>query len=372
MNPRFPVASLLLATLFLTPSKAQDEKKEEPKKSPVAAPRDKEVSSGTPAPKRFAKAALPGEVEIHFLNGSNVRMVVRSEKLEIATLYGTLSVPIRDIRSIDFGLHLPEEYAAKIDLAVKKLASANYRERENAGKTLIELGPFSYPAVREASRDKDMETSRRATDIVKKLQALHPKKDLKVSTDDKVVTPAFTIVGRILTPAIKVHEEYFGEAVLSLAKMRTLRALGGTPREIDVAVDASKYGNVGQWLRTDFQAVHGTELVITASGLVDLMPQQGGGGQVVGPAGLLGLRAGRMKGGGFGGGPGVFAGGAVIAARHGGTLFGKIGEDGDIFIIGDRCERTPERDGKLFLHIGPSPYNGQSEGSYQVKISRKN
>jgi len=361
MYARRLTASLLLAAAFLTTARAEDEKKEEPKKTPVAAPQ---------------KAAVRGEVEIHFLNGSKVRMGVRSEQLEIATLYGNLSVPIRDIRSIDFGLHFPEGYVAKIDLAVKKLASANYREREDAGNALIKLGPFSYSAVLQATRDKDLETSRRATDIVKKLQALHPKKDLKLPVEDKIVTPTFTIVGRISTPAIKVQEEYFGEAVLSLAKMRTLRAIAGAFREIEVAVDAGKYGNAGQWLQTDFQADRVTEVMITATGTVDLMPQ-GAGQQVVGPTGLLGLRTGRMKGGGgFGGGAGGFAGpaagGNVIPARHGGTLFGKIGEDGDIFIIGDRYEGTPDRDGKLYLHIGPSPYNGQSAGAYQVKISRKN
>jgi hypothetical protein len=329
-----------------------------------------------------ARKVIPGEVEIHFLNGSKMRLLVQSEEIEVATPYGKLSVPLREIRAIEFGLHMPEGFSTRIDLAVKKLSSADYRERESAGKTLVELGPFSYGAVLQATRDHDLETTRRAKEILKKLQAAHSKKDLKISSADKVITPTFTIVGRIATPSLKVQEEHFGAAVLSVAKMRTLRAVSGRLQEMELAVDASKYANAGQWLETDFQTDAKTALLITATGLVDLLPQQGGQ-QTVGPNGMIGIRAARMKAGGFGGGGGAGggpgmpggggmpAGGMMITRQHGGTLFGKIGASGDIFIIGDRYEGTPESEGKLYLHIGPSPYNCQASGSYNVRISPK-
>ena len=39
-------------------------------------------------------------------------------------------------------------------------------------------------------------------------------------------------------------------------------------------------------------------------------------------------------------------------------------------VVGERFEGTPEVGGKLYLHIGPSPWNQQSNGSYEVKIGR--
>src|SRR5262245_5573637 len=67
------------------------------------------------AGKSVKKAAEPGEVEITFANGSLVRMTLLPEKIEIDTQYGKLSVPARDVRRIDFGLHFPEGTSDKIE-----------------------------------------------------------------------------------------------------------------------------------------------------------------------------------------------------------------------------------------------------------------
>jgi hypothetical protein len=371
-------ASVVLVALLLTAATAQEPKKEEPRLgSSSAGPASKKPKADA-ATKEPEKAFLPTQVEIHFLNDSNVRLTVQSAELEIETPYGKLAVPIRDIRAIDFGLHMPEGFPARIDRAVKDLDSADFRTRESAGKTLVDLGPYSYAAVNEVSRDKNPETSRRGKEILKKLQANHPKKDLKLDRDDKVVTPTFTIVGRILTPSIKVDAEYFGAAVLSLTKMRTLRNLAAAFREVTLTVDAARYGVAGQWLETDFQTRGSSSFVITARGTVDLMPLQAPGQNVVGPNGLQGARVGFGGGAAAGGGVafvgkkgrGAMFAGVILPQSHGGMLFGKIGETGDIFPIGDHYEGSPENSGKLYLHIGPSPW-GQSAGSYQVVISPK-
>jgi hypothetical protein len=53
-------------------------------------------------------------------------------------------------------------------------------------------------------------------------------------------------------------------------------------------------------------------------------------------------------------------------------LIGKIGENGEMFTIGDRYEGLPEQEGKLYLHIGPSQWNAQCNGNYDVKVRVKN
>jgi hypothetical protein len=63
--------------------------------------------------------------------------------------------------------------------------------------------------------------------------------------------------------------------------------------------------------------------------------------------------------------------GPISPQMYGGMLIGKIGEDGEPFVIGDRYDGNPEREGKLYLHIGPSPWNCPSAGNYEVKINRK-
>jgi len=326
------------------------------------------------APPRQVAAALPelGEVDVHFLNTSTVRMTVRSERLEITTFYGKLAVPVSDIRLIEFGLHFPDGVEAKIEHAIKNLAHKDYRERDNASKILLELGPFSYPAVLDAKRSKDMETSRRAGDILKKLEAKHPKKDLKTSANDKLVTPTFTIVGRIVTPTLKAKTELFGEVELSVSKMRTLRAVGAPSREVEIGVDAGKYANAGQWLETEFEADGKTAIVITAKGVIDQWPQQPGQ-YLVGPGGQLGRMGGIIAGGGVGGPGGgrIILGPGMNTQMYSGALLGKIGDNGEPFIIGERYDNVPDREGKLYLQIGPSLWGCPSSGSYHVAISRK-
>jgi hypothetical protein len=321
----------------------------------------------TPAPK-----VEPDEVEVRFRDGSVVRMAVLTEKLDIVTSYGTLSVPIQDVATIEFGLHYPEGAQAKIEAAVAKLGHADFRERDKATKTLVDFGPLAYPAVHAARNSSDLDVATRAKEIVRRLQTNHPKKDLRTSTDDKIVTPKFTIVGNIATAKLSATTELFGQVELALVKMQSFRALGGRgrPREVTVTVDAAKYANAGQWFESGIESDGTTKVQISAKGSVDTWPQQPGQ-WMVGPAGqgaaqangnLMVLRANGI----------VAAKGQIVPQVHGGALFGRIGEDGEPFLIGSQHEGVLEREGKLYLHIAPSPWGCNSTGSYEVTITRTN
>jgi hypothetical protein len=269
---RITIAALA-AAVFIAGAPAQDvEKKTEEKKTPFV---EKTLTKSGPGVKLPPIVSIPGDVEISFLNGSTVRMILQSNKVDVTTPYGQLSVPAHEIRVIEFGLHFPDGYEAKIQQAIKGLGGDNFRERDQAGKALLELGPYSYPAVFEATQTKDLETSRRAKELRKQLEAKHPKKDLKTMAEDRVITPTFTIVGRIQNVSIKANAELFGQVDLPVARMRMLRSLAGG-RDVEVTIDAAKYGMQGQWLETDYMVDGINGIVITASGNVDVWPQQGG------------------------------------------------------------------------------------------------
>ena len=78
---------------------------------------------------------------------------------------------------------------------------------------------MAFPRYEQKIRDGDLEVSRRAKELTKRLQAQHQKKDLKIATEDRVVTPSFTIVGRILTATIKAKAELFGDVELPVAEI---------------------------------------------------------------------------------------------------------------------------------------------------------
>jgi hypothetical protein len=372
---RHPVTRLLVplfATLLLLGGRSaatSQEPKADVKKSEAKNPALKQAAPAAATP--AAHGAEPADVQVHFINGSLLRLLVHSEKLEIATDYGKLAVPVKDIRSIEFGLRFPEGAAARIEAAVSALGDGEYRAREKASKTLLELGPYSYPAVLEASRSKELETSRRAKEVLKQLESKHPKKALRTSTEDKLVTRAFPIAGRILTPTLRATTDLFGEVEFSLAKMETLKAMAAPAEqagEVSVSIDAAKYANLGQWLETSVEVDGRTALTITAKGVVDTWPQQPNQ-WITGPAGVQGGRV--MFGGGqvFVGGAGRNLG-AQMLQINGGALFGRIGDNGEPFMIGERYTGTPPGEGKLYLTIGPSPWGCPSAGSYEVKITR--
>jgi hypothetical protein len=306
-----------------------------------------------------AKKHESGEVEITFVNGSVVRMTLLPDDIEIKTEFGKLSVPVRQIRRIDFGLHFPEGMEKKVETAINKLASAQYKERETALQELVALGAFAYPALLQAAKGREPETTKRVQEAIARIKAKAPAKDLQRGEDDKIVTPRFTIVGRIITASIKAKSEYFGDSEHTLTKLRSLRVILDS-RDTDVAVDAGKYALPDQWLDTGVTVASAANLAISASGEVDLRPSLPGN-YISGPRGYTRI---------------VAAGGFVGKKKAGmdgraypGTLLGRIGASGETFVIGDRFEGAPERDGKLYVQIMSSPYDTSSVGTYQVKIS---
>ena len=84
-----------------------------------------EIAKKTPA-------AVDQEAEVLFANGSKVRMAILQENFEVQTDYGKLTIPLKDLRRIDFGLHLPPGAEGKIAVALKKLNSPQFKERDAA------------------------------------------------------------------------------------------------------------------------------------------------------------------------------------------------------------------------------------------------
>jgi hypothetical protein len=166
-----------------------------------------------------------GEVEITFANGSTVRMVIDTPALEVRTPYGTLVVPVKDLKQIDFGIHLSDDVEHQIDDAIHKLNAENVRERETATSALLKLGADAYPAVHQAAQNStDLETAKRAKALLQIMTQKIPAKDLRAQYNDSIVTRTFTIVGRIVTPTVKAKADYFAAAELQVAQFRSLRS----------------------------------------------------------------------------------------------------------------------------------------------------
>jgi hypothetical protein len=287
----------------------------------------------------------PNEVEVRLTDTSTIRMIILQETVEVETQFGRLTVPSKHIRRIEFGLRLPEDLARKIDAAIKKFGGDSFDQREAAVKELISIGAPAYPALRDAADSPDAETAQRAKAAMRKIRESTPAAQLPTTLQDRVETTAFTMVGRIVTPAVKGRWQK-GEVEFLVSELRAIRWLSANT-EVAVTVDAIKYGaGNNQWMDTGVLVETDVGLQITASGQVNLN-QDGGGEFVTGPMGNANW-----------GRRGPYAPGALL---------GRVGDKGNVFMVGEKYEGTPNQEGKLYLQIAPSPWN-QSTGNYKVKI----
>jgi hypothetical protein len=297
-----------------------------------------------PAGKKDAAAKI---AEVRFADGSVVRMTLLQENLEVMTKYGKLTIPVTEVRRIDFGMHIPGELTEQISSSIKLLGSDVYRDREGATRDLLQAGHWACPSLQKACKSTDAETAQRALQILKQISEKTSPDLLRLKDEDAVHTNEFSLVGKIISPALRAHSPHFGDVSLKLSDLRALHVRQQCNTG-ELYVDAAKYGcEPNQWLDTGVSVDSSMRLVVVVNGQVDLWPQTPG--QYV--AGPKGYNA-------------VGKGGPFMA----GSLIGRVGENGKPFLIGEKFETPVGEEGKLYLHIVPSPWNSPSIGSYHVRI----
>lgn len=285
--------------------------------------------------------------EIRFADGSVVRMGLLQDSLEVMTKYGKLTIPVREIRKIEMGLHLPPGLDQQIDQNIRLLSSQVFKQREEASRELVQAGHWALAALQKASRSGDPEVSSRAGSLIKKIQEKLSPEHLKQKDEDTLHTVEFPVVGRILSPVLKAYSPLFGQQDLKLSDLRTIQ-IRGTRGDREIVVEAAKYGSASdQWMDTGIMVDPSLRLLITSDGQVDLWPQTPG--QYMAPP----------RGYNTPGRGGQFMAGALV---------GRVGENGRVFLIGERYEGNPSEEGKIYLHIIPSPWNNASGGSFRVRI----
>ncbi len=293
------------------------------------------------------KPAQGTAADVTMGDGSTVRVTLVSESVELETKYGKLTIPAADVRRIEFAYRVPDETAKKVAAAVKQLGSVEFEKREAATKELRTLGLHAYPSLEEAAKSSDPEVAKRAAGLVEEIREKVAAEDLTFPKKDHVETAEFTVSGHITSPSLRAKTSYFGDADLKLVDLRVFQAVGAVDSR-NLKVDAAKFGSApNQWMETAITVERGQPLRLTATGSVDLWPQEPGQYMTT-PKG---------------------AGNARPPAHSGGSLVGKIGENGTTFLIGEKYEGKAGATGKLYLHIIPSHWGGPSTGSYEVKVS---
>ena len=319
MRPRTPAACL--AALLALTAAAQDK--------PTEAPR--------PA---------PAEVTVRLDDGTVIRKAALRDGVVVVTRFGRLTVPAAEIRRIEFGFRLPPDVAREVEAAVKQLGSDEYPQREAAGKRLVALGARAYPALQAASRSSDKEVATRASAALDHIRKEVPAEQLSLPEQDVVYTRDCVLAGRVEGESLKARSASLGELSLRLAELRSLHSAAVDRAE--VSPDAAQFGGApGKWADSGVTVEAGVGLALAASGRVDLVPAQAGQ-HVSGPAGYAAP------------GEGGYAAGALL---------GRVGEDGEVFVVGQGYQGRSAGGGRLYLRVVPLANGTGPAGAYHVTVS---
>ncbi|HEY2786913.1 MAG TPA: hypothetical protein VGJ05_18270 [Fimbriiglobus sp.] len=319
---------------------------------PVAKKGEPPAAKAKPGPPAF---------DVKLADDSTVRVVPLEPTLAVSTKYGKLTIPVADVRRIDFGFRFPEGVEAKVKQAVEDLGAPVFQVREDAQKALLGFAELAVPALKQAVNSSDKEVSTRAGVLLKQLKESLPNEKYNLRDYDKIETAEFSFQGRVEATRLKVATQYFGETILKVADLRSVRGRGpGGEADDTVPVDAARYGrpNDQTWLDTKIEVSAGRPLEVTATGKVDLWPQQAGGYVVTAD--------GQPR---QGTAPPIVAANGQSFHFAPGTLIGRIGETGMPFAIGSNYKSARTGlNGKLYLKIAGSPWGNNSTGTYKVTV----
>ncbi len=212
----------LLLVIFLTMAYSQQfqlpVEKQKDVKQPLAKLLQKSPSSIVQPP------VEAGAVEVAFTDGSNLKLVLREDKIALVTPHGKLHIAVSDIQRIEFATRVADEDAKQIKTAIADLGSDDFSKREAASARLLKLREKAYPALLRAAGQNDPETVRRARDLIQQITTRVPSQQLAERPKDVVYTADSMIAGRIEGVSLKADTSQFGSVQLKLADARSLRS----------------------------------------------------------------------------------------------------------------------------------------------------
>jgi hypothetical protein len=173
----------------------------------------------------------PRAVEILFTDGSNLRLHLADEPLELVTPHGKLKIPAEDVLRIEFAQRLSKEAQQQIDELMTQLRSEDEAMRAVAAEGLLLFGEKAWPALAKAAKSGEPAIATYAAEVLAQLRVELGNEATPARDDDVIQTPDTKIAGRIMNPTIKLETAQFGELAMNLADARSLRHQSYIPAE---------------------------------------------------------------------------------------------------------------------------------------------
>lgn len=294
-------------------------------------------------------------------DGSIYNGSINLKSVELQTDYGKLSVPMKNVSSVEVGLPPDRSNKTKLENLCSQLSNEVEETRKIAYDELLKIKPqeifvlydYMYSEKYVPSYDNLYTLEQVVSDLKSKFNF-----DENVQEKDIIyIDGQYIMGGSYIFPSVDIKTE-FGPLTIPKEKISKLEITyvpaseGETSKIINLA--ASKYitGNQnGGWYRTGINVSKGQRVTITASGEITLASLSNA---KYNPNGAVGTDTGN-----------TIAGGTYPTY---GQLVYKIGESGQSYVAGSKFNGTMQATGMLYISIYETVYNSANTGSYNVNI----
>lgn len=168
--------------------------------------------------------AKPGGTwEVKYIDDSTMKLILLEDTLTLMTPHGTLRIPVRDIKKIEFGTRLDDADQKAVDAALADLAGTETAKREGAKKLLLEVGVKALPAVLRAANRVTGAAKAEFTQVSNALTLRLPNRAAVPRDTDVIHTDESVIAGRIGTAALRVQTFQFGEQKLKVTDVTVMQ-----------------------------------------------------------------------------------------------------------------------------------------------------
>ena len=173
-----------------------------------------------------ASQSKPAEVIAVFRDGSVLKGVTLSGSVQLTTRYGKLTIPLEDVKRVEFAFRVSEAEGRKIEQAIAGLRRDKEEERAEARRQLADLGRKAIAALEKAAGDKEDVYACRAQAVLQEIRKAIPADQLQGKTHDTVVTGEGVFTGTLAGESLKVRTKTLGEVQFKLTDLRSLHGPG--------------------------------------------------------------------------------------------------------------------------------------------------
>ncbi len=164
--------------------------------------------------------------QLHLQDGSIIGGEIQASSIDIKTSYGMLTVPISRIVQIYPGLNCRPEFIEKISKLVDELGGTSAAGRDASQKELLSMGATIRNVLSDLSPDSNAEQKKRIAKILTTFEEEieSDEEDLmdmerSITFDDTIITPGFSIVGKIQQQQFEVKSK-FGDLRVQLGDIK--------------------------------------------------------------------------------------------------------------------------------------------------------